>query len=122
METSLQLLAQHDAQGDAQHTERESICALISFMADNSGSTCPHSNAKDHDDSSDSDEEADDEDDNDGGSDDDNDDNDDGLRLSSAVQGPQFPNSPSAPSPLTRLLLASFHNSEQLPGFSSLCL
>ena len=70
----------------------------------------------DHDDSSDSDDEADDEDDNDGGSDHDIDDNDDGLRLSSAVQGPQLPNSPSAPSLLTRLLLASFHNSEQLPG------
>ena len=25
-------VAQHDAQGDAQHTERESICALIYFM------------------------------------------------------------------------------------------
>ena len=38
METSLQLLAQHDAQGDAQHTEQESIFALICFKADNLGS------------------------------------------------------------------------------------
>ena len=70
----------------------------------------------DHDDSNDSDDEADDQDDNDGGSDDDIDDIREGLRLSSAVQGPQFPNSPSVPSLLTRLLLASFHNSEQPPG------